>query len=45
MALLGTKDKQLVVIPHCGHMLAIDCGDRALEGAMPFIRRVAKRPR
>ncbi|MEC3950778.1 alpha/beta fold hydrolase [Sphingobium sp. HWE2-09] len=45
MALLGTKDKQLVVIPHCGHMLAIDCGDRALEGAMSFIRRVAKRPR
>ncbi|MFZ2994763.1 alpha/beta fold hydrolase [Sphingobium sp.] len=43
MALLTTKDKQLAVIPRCGHMLPIDCDDRALDGAMPFIRRVTKR--
>ncbi|MEC3912408.1 alpha/beta hydrolase [Sphingobium sp. CR2-8] len=45
MALLAVKDKQLVVIPRCGHMLPIDCDDRALAGAMPFIRRVTKTAR
>jgi pimeloyl-ACP methyl ester carboxylesterase len=40
MRLLPGTDKTLVVIPTCGHMLALDCSAQALAGAMSFIRRV-----
>ncbi len=42
MALLAAKDKALVVVPDCGHMMPLDCSDRALKSAMPFIQRVAR---
>lgn len=45
LKLLPARDKALIVVPRCGHMLPIDCGDRALASAMPFIRRVAKADR
>lgn len=42
MALLPGPDKQLIVMPGCGHMMPPDCGDAALASAMPFINRVLK---
>ncbi|MDE1915233.1 MAG: alpha/beta hydrolase [Sphingomonadales bacterium] len=42
MSLLAARDKALVVVPRCGHMMPLDCSDRALADAMPFIRRVAR---
>jgi pimeloyl-ACP methyl ester carboxylesterase len=42
-ALLGTQDKALVVVPDCGHMMPEECGQRGLELAMPFLRRIASR--
>ncbi|MDZ5648161.1 alpha/beta hydrolase [Nitrospirillum sp. BR 11828] len=40
LALIPGTDKQLIVMPGCGHMLPLDCGDAALEQARPFIDRV-----
>lgn len=40
LALLPGNDKQLIVMPGCGHMLPLDCGEAALDKAMPFITRV-----
>lgn len=42
LTLLAAKDKQLIVVPRCGHVMPLDCGDAALARAMPFIRRVAR---
>lgn len=42
MTLLPGPDKQLIVLPGCGHMMPPDCGDTALASAMPFINRVLK---
>lgn len=39
--LVGAKDKQMVVVDRCSHMMPLDCPERALEKAMPFIERVA----
>lgn len=41
LELLASKDKQLIVVPRCGHVMPLDCGKEALALAMPFIRRVA----
>jgi pimeloyl-ACP methyl ester carboxylesterase len=40
LALLPGTDKQLIAMPGCGHMLPLDCGEAALDKAMPFITRV-----
>jgi pimeloyl-ACP methyl ester carboxylesterase len=40
MALLGSPDKSMVVIPQCGHMMPLDCSDAALDLALPFIDRI-----
>ncbi|OYQ31606.1 hypothetical protein CHU95_20930 [Niveispirillum lacus] len=40
MALLPGPDKQLIVMPGCGHMMPPDCAGDALAKAMPFIDRV-----
>lgn len=42
-AMAGAKDKALVVVERCGHMMPLDCPARALAKALPFIRRVARR--
>lgn len=43
LAIIPGSDKQLIVIPACGHMLPLDCGETALEKAMPFIDRVMRK--
>ena len=40
LALLAAKDKQLAVIPHCGHMMPQECGPQSIAAAMPFIDKV-----
>lgn len=40
--LVGAKDKQMVVVDRCGHMMPLDCPVRGLDKAMPFIERVAR---
>lgn len=42
MDLLASRDKAMVVIPRCGHMMPLDCGASGLTLAMPFIDRIAK---
>lgn len=39
---VAAKDKTLVVVENCGHMMPLDCPARALRKAMPFLMRVAK---
>ncbi len=40
--LAAAKDKHMVVVDRCGHMMPLDCPVRALDKAMPFIERVAR---
>ncbi|MDE1148087.1 MAG: alpha/beta hydrolase [Azospirillaceae bacterium] len=40
LALIPGSDKQMIILPGCGHMMPPDCGDAALAQAMPFIDRV-----
>lgn len=40
--LVAAKDKHMVVVDRCGHMMPLDCPVRALDKAMPFIERVAR---
>lgn len=42
LELTAAHDKALVVVENCGHMMPLDCPARALEKAMPFLKRVAK---
>ena len=42
LELVAAKDKQLVVVERCGHMMPLDCPVRALDKAMPFIARVSR---
>lgn len=42
LELVAAKDKALVVVENCGHMMPLDCPARALEKAMPFLKRVAR---
>ena len=39
----ASRDKALEVVPACGHMMPLDCPDRALERTLPFLRRVLGR--
>ena len=41
MALLGARDKSLVIIPRCEHMMPLDCGPESAAAAAVFIDRVA----
>lgn len=40
LGLLGSADKALVVIPHCGHMMPSECGGPSAAAAQAFLRRV-----
>ncbi|AXU21049.1 alpha/beta hydrolase (plasmid) [Novosphingobium sp. THN1] len=42
LELVAAKDKALIVVENCGHMMPLDCPARALEKAMPFLKRVAR---
>lgn len=39
----AASDKTLELIPHCGHMLPLDCPAQALERTLPFLQRVSGR--
>jgi pimeloyl-ACP methyl ester carboxylesterase len=41
LALLGSRDKTLAVVPHCGHMLALECPALSLGPVRQFLDRVA----
>lgn len=41
LALLGSADKALVVVPDCGHMMPDERGALGAQLALPFLRRVA----
>ena len=40
LRLLVTPDKQLVVVPHCGHMLPLECGAESAPVALAFFDRL-----
>jgi pimeloyl-ACP methyl ester carboxylesterase len=40
LALLGSKDKSLVVVPHCGHMMQLECSAESLPHATAFFDRI-----
>lgn len=40
LALLATREKQLTVIPHCGHMMPAECGPQSVAAALPFLQKV-----
>jgi pimeloyl-ACP methyl ester carboxylesterase len=40
LAALGSTDRTLVALGGCGHMLVLDCPQRSLDAALPFLRRV-----
>lgn len=40
LSLLGSADKALVVIPHCGHMMPEECGAPSAAAALEFLNRV-----
>jgi pimeloyl-ACP methyl ester carboxylesterase len=40
LALLGSQDKSLVVVPHCGHMMLLECGAQSLPHATAFFDRI-----
>lgn len=37
---LAARDKALVVIPRCGHIMPAECGEQGLSLAMPFFDRI-----
>lgn len=41
--LLGAADKQMVVVPDCGHMMPLECGSESAAEAMKFLDRIAAR--
>lgn len=40
LRLLGAADKRIEVVPRCGHMMPLDCPDRSVAMALPFLRQV-----
>lgn len=42
LAGLAARDKTLVVIPRCGHIMPSECGAEGLALAMPFLERVTR---
>jgi pimeloyl-ACP methyl ester carboxylesterase len=42
LGLLGSQDKQLEVVPDCGHMLALECGPQSARVARDFFARLAR---
>jgi pimeloyl-ACP methyl ester carboxylesterase len=40
LELLGSTDKALEVVPHCGHMLPIECGVESAPLAAAFLDRI-----
>lgn len=38
---LGSADKRLVVIPHCGHMMPLECGPQSVAVARAFLDHVS----
>jgi pimeloyl-ACP methyl ester carboxylesterase len=42
LGLLAAKDKSLVVIPRCGHMMPEECGPESLVPARAFLDRVVR---
>ena len=40
---LGAEDRTLLALGGCGHMLVLDCPQRSLDAALPFLRRVSER--
>jgi pimeloyl-ACP methyl ester carboxylesterase len=43
LALLGSMDKQLAVIPRCGHMMPLECGPMSAAVARRFLDRITRR--
>jgi pimeloyl-ACP methyl ester carboxylesterase len=41
MKYLGSADKTLIVVPHCEHMMPLDCGPESVAAAIPFFDRVS----
>ena len=41
LALLGSANKSLVVMPNCGHMMPLECGQQSAVEAVKFLDRVA----
>jgi pimeloyl-ACP methyl ester carboxylesterase len=44
LQLLGATDKQIQIIAHCGHMMAIECGPESVLKAQAFMDRVSAQP-
>jgi pimeloyl-ACP methyl ester carboxylesterase len=42
LRLLGSPDKALAVVEHCGHMLAVECGARSVVPVQQFLGRVTE---
>jgi pimeloyl-ACP methyl ester carboxylesterase len=42
LSLLGSADKALVVVPHCGHMLAIECSAASLAPVEVFLDKIGR---
>ena len=40
LGLLAARDKQLTIIPHCGHMMPQECGPQSVAAALPFLHKV-----
>lgn len=38
---LASKDKAIVALDRCGHMMPYDCPQRALKAVLPFLKRVS----
>ncbi|MBM3516224.1 MAG: alpha/beta hydrolase [Alphaproteobacteria bacterium] len=41
MALLGSADKTLTIVPRCEHMMPVDCGPESAAAAAVFFDRIA----
>jgi pimeloyl-ACP methyl ester carboxylesterase len=42
LELLASRDKQLLTVPDCGHMMPLECGAQSAAMALPFIARIAR---
>ncbi len=41
MKYLASQDKTQILIPHCEHMMPLDCGPQSVAAAIPFFDRVS----
>ena len=41
LALLGSSDKAIQIVPDCGHMMPLECGPQSVAIAEAFLQRVA----